>query len=74
MSASGQFYIAQAASCARSAAGTTLPNERDKYLRAGAAWQALADRELGVKAAREQREAERATHACLLPDGFARQP
>lgn len=60
MSASSQFYLSQAALCARSAAGASLANERDKYLRAQAAWQALADRELGIKAAREKRDAERA--------------
>lgn len=59
MSTSG-FYLAQAANCARSAAATQLDNQRETYLRAQAAWQALADREIGVKAARDLREAERA--------------
>jgi len=60
MSVSSQFYLSQAALCAKSAQGTTLPNLRDKYLQAQAAWQALADRELGIRAAREQREADKA--------------
>lgn len=60
MSVSSQFYQNQASVCARSAEGTTLPNQRDKYLRAQAAWQALADREIGIKAARDLREAEKA--------------
>ncbi len=70
MSASSQFYIAQAAQCARSAEDTVLPNLREKYLRAEAAWQALADREIGIKEAREQREAEKAAQV-LEPDGIA---
>ena len=66
MSASSQFYIGQAALCARSAAGAILANERDKYLRAEAAWQALADREVGIRTARAQREAERAVEVLPL--------
>ena len=60
MSASGKFYLAQAALCAQSAQGTALANQREKYLRAQAAWQALADREIGIVAARDLREAEKA--------------
>ena len=59
MSASGKFYLAQAALCAQNAQGTALANQRDKYLRAQAAWQALADREIGIVAARNLREAEK---------------
>ena len=66
MSASGKFYLAQAALCAQNAQGTALANQRDKYLRAQAAWQALAERELGIKAAREQRDGERTEAARLL--------
>jgi len=55
-----QFYTDQAATCARSADGAALANERDKYLRAEAAWQALASREDSIRAVREKREAERA--------------
>ncbi len=60
MAASAQFYIDQAALCAISAEAAPLGNQRDKYLRAEAAWQALADREEEIKAARDKREAERA--------------
>ena len=60
MSASGKFYLAQAALCAQNAQGTALANQRDKYLRAQAAWQALADRETGIVAARDLRDAEKA--------------
>lgn len=69
MSLPSQFYLAQAALCARSAAETPLLNQRDKYLRAQTAWQALADRELGIKAAREQREAERADERARTEPG-----
>jgi hypothetical protein len=59
MSASSQFYIDQAALCAKSAAGATLANQRETYMRAGAAWQALADRENDIAVAREKRDAEK---------------
>jgi len=60
MSASGKFYLAQAALCALNAEQTALANQRDKYLRAQLAWQALADREIGIVAARDLRDAEKA--------------
>ena len=60
MSASGKFYLAQAELCAQSAEKTALANQKDKYLRAQAAWQALADRETGIVAARDLRDAEKA--------------
>ncbi len=60
MTASSEFYLVQAAQCARSAERATLANQRETYLRAGAAWQALADRELDVTTAREARDAEKA--------------
>ena len=66
MTVSGQFYLAQVATCARSAANATLTNERDKYLRAQAAWQTLADRERDNKVARDQREAERASQVAEI--------
>ncbi|WP_353228474.1 hypothetical protein [Novosphingobium sp.] len=59
MTASSQFYLAQAAICTKSAQNASLANQRDMYLRAGAAWQALADREDDVTAAREQRDADK---------------
>lgn len=57
MTVPDQFYLDQAAECARSAAGATLSNQREKYLRAQAAWEALANRNQYVRAARERREA-----------------
>lgn len=59
MSASCQFYLDQAALCAQSAARATLANQRETYVRAGAAWQALADREIDIATAREKRDAEK---------------
>jgi hypothetical protein len=59
MSASCQFYLDQAALCAKSAEGATLANQRATYERAGAAWQALADREIDIATAREKRDAEK---------------
>ena len=71
MTVSGQFFLNQASSCATSAAGSKLANQRETYLRAQAAWQALADREFGLKAARAQREADKAdaeTRVAFDPD------
>jgi len=59
MSASCQFYLDQAALCAKSAERATLANQRETYVRAGAAWQALADREIDITTAREKRDAEK---------------
>ena len=58
MSVAGNFYQAQAANCAASAANTDLPMLRDKFERAGAAWQALAKREQDIETARERRQSE----------------
>lgn len=53
------FYLAQANACEASAQACDLDNQRDKYLRSRDAWQALADREEMIAAARRKREAER---------------
>ena len=58
MSAPSSFYTEQAAICAKSAAETLLPQLREKYLRSQAAWEALAERETSIKAARALRDAE----------------
>lgn len=50
------FYFAQVASCGASAETAILANERQKFLDAQAAWQALADTELKRIAKREERE------------------
>lgn len=70
MSVSGQFFQHQASLCAASAAGCKLDNQRETFLRAQAAWQALADREFGLKAARAEREAEKAAAEAELAPGL----
>lgn len=59
MSASSNFYSTQAETCALAASKAMLDNEREKYLRAEAAWQALANREIETQAARLKREADK---------------
>lgn len=59
MAQAADFYIQQAASCGEAAEGATLANERDKYLQAQAAWQALADASAKTQEAARKREAER---------------
>jgi hypothetical protein len=54
------FYVRQAESCGKAAAEATLDNQRDKFLQAQAAWQALADKTAMVQAQAAKREAERA--------------
>lgn len=58
MSTPASFYRQQAENCARSAAATKLPNQRDTFLRAEAAWQDMADRSQRTVDARVVREAE----------------
>lgn len=59
MATSARFFIDQAESCARAAAGAQLSNQRETYLRSEAAWRKLANREIATQAARLQRERER---------------
>ena len=51
------FFLEQAANCGSAAAAATLVHERDKYLVAQAAWQALADAATKTR----DRDAARAT-------------
>jgi hypothetical protein len=60
MRATSQFFDQQISLCARRAADSALANQRDMFLRAGAAWQALADREMATQAEREKRNPPRA--------------
>lgn len=55
MISSLEFYREQAASCAELARNAQLANERDKFLQAQAAWQALADALIARDARREAR-------------------
>lgn len=63
-----QFYIEQAAICAGQAAESDLPMLREKYDRAGAAWEALAEREANVARARAQRLADLAERERLAQE------
>jgi len=58
MSVTGDFYSDQARQCAEAAAACDLPMLREKYLSAGAAWEALAMRETNIARARERRIAD----------------
>ncbi len=60
MSQPVSFYITQAANCATAAAAATLVNEREKYLSAQAAWQALADATAKTRDEAAKRDAARA--------------
>ncbi|MES2492992.1 MAG: hypothetical protein V4579_06885 [Pseudomonadota bacterium] len=60
MSVSDDFYITQAQICAKAADDTSLPMLQEKYRRAEAAWNTLANREADIKSARQRRESEKA--------------
>ena len=57
MSATREFYLAQAAQCDAAAAETALGQVRDRNLRAAAAWQAMPDTLERAETARAEREA-----------------
>jgi hypothetical protein len=57
------FYVEQAVSCGKAAAAATLANERDKFLQAQAAWQALADGTAKAQAEAAKRDARRSEPA-----------
>lgn len=57
MAATTQFYLDQAAQCAREASAAGLANQRETLLRAEAAWLAMAARTSKVSSERERREA-----------------
>lgn len=52
MSAPIEFYLQQAALCAKAAEATDLPNQRSKFLRSQQAWQEMANRRATVLAGR----------------------
>lgn len=60
MSVTSDFYLARAAQCEREAGEADLINVRERCLRAGAAWQAMADRVLKGEADRMQHAADKA--------------
>ena len=55
------FYAARAAEAQADADAATLDNVRDRCLRAGAAWSAMAQRSLRSETARDAREAAAAS-------------
>lgn len=56
MSATSDFYRAQAVKCASDAAESPLEQVRDRNLRAAAAWNAMADRVVRAENARTEKE------------------
>jgi hypothetical protein len=60
MSATDDFYRTQAQACAVAAEQAQLDNQREKYLSAQRAWEALADRTAKIQSDRDARVAEKA--------------
>jgi hypothetical protein len=57
MSATIEFYVAQAEKCAADAEASALAQVRDRNLRAAAAWQAMADKLLHTEKLRAEKDA-----------------
>lgn len=57
------FYLAQAANCGIAAADSTLENQRNKFLHAQAAWEALANASAKAQAEKTKRDERRASEA-----------
>ena len=57
MSATIDFYLAQAEKCTAEAGTSQLTQVRDRNLRAAAAWQAMADKLLQSERLRAEKEA-----------------
>lgn len=57
MSATIDFYLAQADKCTAEAQASPLTQVRDRNLRAAAAWQAMADKLLHTEKLRAEKEA-----------------
>ena len=58
MSATIEFYSAQAAKCTAEADASALTQVRDRNLRAAAAWQAMADKQARAETARAEKAAQ----------------
>jgi hypothetical protein len=58
MSATDDFYRNQAKACAEAAELAQLDNQREKFLSAQRAWEALANRTAEIQAGRDARIAE----------------
>ena len=63
MSATIEFYSAQAAKCTAEADASALTQVRDRNLRAAAAWQAMADKLLHSERLRAEKDRLAATPA-----------
>ena len=59
MRGTSQFFQTQIDHFTLMAAGSALPNQREMFLRAQIAWQALADKESSAQTERDKRTAER---------------
>ena len=57
MSATIDFYLAQAEKCTAEASTSQLTQVRDRNLRAAAAWQAMADKLLHTERLRAEKDA-----------------
>lgn len=67
MSATIEFYVAQAAKCTAEAEGSALTQVRDRNLRAAAAWQAMADKLLHTEQLRAEKDAAAAAAKAEAP-------
>ena len=65
MRGSVEFFQTQIDHFTGMAAGTALPNQREMFLRAQMAWQALADKEVLAQAERVKRDAPRPAAASV---------
>ena len=63
MSATIDFYLAQAEKCTAEAGTSQLTQVRDRNLRAAAAWQAMADKLLHTEQLRAEKDRLAATAA-----------
>ncbi|MCW0197108.1 hypothetical protein [Sphingopyxis sp.] len=63
MSATIDFYLAQAEKCTAEAETSPLTQVRDRNLRAAAAWQAMADKLLDAERLRAEKDRHAATAA-----------
>ena len=59
MRGTSQFFQNQIDHFTLMAAGSALPNQREMFLRAQIAWQALADKESSAQSERDKRTADR---------------
>lgn len=72
MSATSDFYLAQATKCAADAADATLMQVRERNLRSAAAWREMAEKLLRMERARADKErAVEAARLAAANDGAA---